>query len=265
MEKELNNQITKWLKKDPEYNSGLALLVQVCKNKFLVRNLSRKNTPKNIKKIRWELRKSIGDTAFSSSVSVDAKKKMDTAASSASKSEEEKLKTILAYPKTIQDLIKTIGDLSSNRDKLHRKLKEIPEANTADNIKKRKEIRELIQDTSELLEHYYQLKDRFFTEKIVPTDEELKFTKEDKSKKKSKPINPIKDMSEADLVKKLQNLRSNLTKKKNKLLYQSVSKKKEENPMPEGAKRDHLLSQVKTDEKQIKEIQTRLDAFNKAK
>jgi len=66
-------------------------------------------------------------------------------------------------------------------------------------------------------------------------------------------------------VKKLQNLRSNLTKKKNKLLYQSVSKKDKEDPMPEGAKRDHLSAQVKTDEKQIKEIQKRLDAFNKTK
>jgi hypothetical protein len=265
MEKELNNQITKWLKNDPVYSSGLALLVQVCKNKFLVRNLSRKNTPKNLNKIRWELRKSIGDTAFSSSVSVDAKKKISAAGSSASQAGEKLREIFLAYPETIQSLIKTIGDLSSNRDKLHRKLKEIPEANTNDNIAKRKEIREFIQDTSELLEHYYQLKDRFFKEKIVPTPEDLKFTKEDKSKKKTKPINPIKDMSEADLVKKLQNLRSNLTKKKNKILYQSVSKKDKENPMPEGAKRDHLSAQIKTDEKQIKEIQKRLDAFNKAK
>ena len=171
----------------------------------------------------------------------------------------------ISYPKTIQSLIKNIGDLNSNRDKLHRKLKKIPEANTKDNIAKRKETLDLIKETTDLLEHYYQLKDRFFTEKIVPTEEDLKFKKEDKSKKKTKPINPIKDMSEAELIKKLQNLRSNLTKKKNKLLYQSVSKKKEENPMPEGARRDHLSAQVKTDEKQIQEIQERLDAFNKAK
>ena len=265
MEKELNNQITKWLKKDPEYNSGLALLVQVCKNKMLVRNLSRKNTPKNLRKIIWELRKSIRDTTISSSVSVDAKKKMDSSGTSASQAGEKLREISKTYPETILIIIKNIGDLSSNRDKLHRKLKAIPEANTKDNISKREIILVLIKETNDLLEYYYQLKDRFFKEKIVPTQEDLKFKKEDKSKKKTKPINPIKDMSEADLVKKLQNLRSNLTKKKNKLLYQSVSKKDKEDPMPEGAKRDHLSAQVKTDEKQIKEIQTRLDAFNKAK
>jgi len=265
MEKELKNQITKWLKNDPDYNSGLALLVQACKNKTLVRNLSRKNTPKNLSKIRWELNKSIGNISRSIPGSADLKKKMDSAGSTASQAGEKLSEIIQTYPVTIQSIIKTTGVLSSNRDKLHRKLKEIPEANTADNIAKRKEIRELIKESSDLLQYLYDLKNRFFTEKIVPTEDELKFPQAIKKAPKVTKPDPIENMSEAELLKKRTNVRSRLTKKKNKLLYQSVSKKDKENPMPEGAKREHLAAQIKTDEKLIKDIQTKLDAFNKTK
>jgi hypothetical protein len=222
MEQELKLHIQKWLKKDPDYISGLGLLIQVCKNKTLLRNLSRRETPINLKKIAWELKKSIGATKLYSP-NKNKLQKVSVGSFSAGKKLKEKTTT---YPEIIETIISRNGKLNNNRDILHRELKTIPETNTEDNKTKRKEILEKIKTISNQLDHLYKLKDRFFKEEIIPTEDELKFPQVEMIKKKEEmKVNPIDQMSEADLLKKRTNLRSNLTKKKNKLLYQTISNK----------------------------------------
>lgn len=263
MDKNLSSKIIKWLK-DPEYQSGLALLVQVCRNRILVRNLSRKNTPKNLAKITWELRKAVNSQKGPGISTAATKKKSHSSpdGSSASSADEKPVKT---YPETINKLIAIIGDLNSERDKLHRSLKEIPETNSRENIEKRLPVIDKIKDISDDLEVYHEIKNRFFTEKTIPTEDDLIIKKPSPGKPNAKKPDHVAQMSEAELIKRLHQLRSNLSKKKNKLLYQSVSKKKEKNPMPEGPSKDHLQQQIKTDILTIRKINKRLDDINKAK
>ena len=266
MEIELKQQIQKWLKADPDYISGLGLLIQVCKNKTLLRNLSRKQTPNNLKKIAWELKKSIGESSLGVKKIPTQKKKIALIGSQSALAGKKLAKIFKTYPETIQTIITLNGKLSSDRDILHRSLKKIPEANTEDNKTKRAEILIKIKVISDHLEHLFKIKDLFFTDKVIPTEEDLYLPEQKlpKTGKKAKQ-NPIDKMSEADLIKKRTNLRSNLTKKKNKLLYQSTSKKKEENPMPEGSKRDTLEEQIKEDRKALILIESKLDGFSKPK
>lgn len=263
MDKNLSSKIIKWLK-DPEYQSGLALLVQVCKNRILVRNLSRKNTPKNLAKITWELRKAVNGKKVSVPLSDISKKKSHSSpdGSSASSADKDPDKT---YPETVTKLIAIIGSLNSERDKLHRSLREIPETNTNENIGQRIPIIEKIKDICDDLEVYYELKNRFFTEKAIPTEDDLIIKKPSQGKPNAKKPDDVASMSEAELIKRLHQLRSSLSKKKNKLLYQSVSKKKEKDPMPDGPSKDHLEQQIKTDSLTIRKIKKRLDAINKAR
>lgn len=264
MEKELKRQIQKYLNGDPDYTQGLSLLVQASKNKILINNLNHRNSERNLKKIQWELRKEIGDNPFLEKPSKKQKKKK-TGSPSHSKSQKAKKKTE-SYPEIIQDIISKTGDLSSKRDKLHRKLKDVPHTNTASNNSMRKELLDQIREISDHLEQLYGLKDRYFREKIIPSQGELKFPKEKISPKPAASgKDPLKGMSDAELVKKKNNVRSNLTKKKNKLNYQSTTRKKEKNPMPEGPQRDHLLYLIQKDEKLIKQIERRLDGTDKTK
>jgi hypothetical protein len=261
MEKEIKKQIIAWLKSDQDYSSGLALLIQVCKNRVLVRNLSRNSTPKNTAKIAAELRKAAGMSSFMRTAADHKKKESDgldqTPSTKAGKAFKEAFKT---YPPIIQRLIKRIGDLYSQREILHFDIKEVPELNTAENTNKRKVILEKIILISEELEHLNKFKARFFKDKSLPDEQDLNF-KPKKPSRNPKPKDNIAKLSEAQLVRKLNNLRTSLTKKRNKLTFQHVSKQQKENPMPEGIKREKLISQIKDDERSILKIQKRLDDF----
>ena len=265
MEKYLQKQITSWLKSGQDYHSGLSLLIQVCKNRSLVRNLSRNNTPKNVAKIAAELRKAAGMSSFVKPIQSDKKKEEPGSnqipSSKAGKAFKEVFKT---YPPIIQKLIKRIGDLYSKREILHFDLKKVPELNTPDNVEKRRLIMEQLILISDELEHLNKYKKQFLENKTIPAEEDLEFLPK-RPAAKSKPRLQIGRMSEAQLLRKLSNLRTSLTKKRNKLLYQHVSKQPEENPMPEGMKRDQLEEQIREDEKLIKKIQKRLDGFTENK
>jgi len=262
MNKDLARDIHKWLQA-PEYYSGLSLLIQVCKNRILIRNLSRKSTPKNLAKITSELRKSTVQKP--SSVALKTVKKKSHSSPDGSISHPDEKHAGKSYPETVIKLIAITGELNSERDKLHRCLKQIPETNTVENIDKRLPIIERIHDISQDLEVYYQIKNRFFTEKAIPTEDDLIIKKPSGAKPNAKKPDNVDKMSEAELIKRLAQLRSSLSKKKNKLLYQSVSKKKEKDPMPSGPQKAHLEQQVNTDSLTIKKIKKRLDAINKAR
>lgn len=263
MEKALKKEIKSYLDKDPDYSTGLSLLVRVSKNKSMMHILSRKSSPRNIAKINAELRKFIGESNIPG-LRTGEKKKAEKLPGSTSKASVSGKAS--KYPEIIQNIIHLSGDLNNTRDKLHRSLNKIPHLNTDDNIAQRKQIVEQIRSVSEIIEHYYHLKDRYFTDKIIPTPDDLKCAEKSKAKDSKLPLkDPLKGLSDADLVKKMNNVRSNISKKRNKLVYQSTSKSKEENPMPEGSKRDNILQQIKNDEMIITEIQRRLNGTDKTK
>ena len=262
MNKELASNINEWLK-DPEYARGLSLLIQVCKNRILLHNLSRRNTPKNMAKITSELRKSV--TKRPGAVQRTLVKKKSPSSPDGSTSNSPAKDPDKTYPETITRLIIIIGELNTERDKLHRSLREIPRDNTRENIEKRIPVIERIKDISDDLEVYYQIKNRFFTEKTIPANDDLILKKPPGRKPDAKKPDKVEKMSEADLIRRLAQLRSSLTKKKNKLLYQSVSKKKDKDLMPPGPQKEYLEQQINTDSLTIKKIKKRLDAINKAK
>ena len=266
----LKKKIERWFNtKKRDYNQGLILMGQCTRNKALLRNLSRHNDH-NERKIAWELRKAAGlpeDICLpGAKVKTDTKTKVHAKAKKGSQIPEGKkacercgkhidkfpinnkicdkcefdLK-VETYPDIIQEIIKEQGKLFIDRDIYHKELTAIPEENSPDNIKIRKDLRHKLEMISRRIEFLDGHKKAFLEDNKVVPDHNVIYPEPEKD-----PA-PIVD----EPRKRLTNLRANRTKKRNRLEYQVTKKLDAPDPMPPGEKRTRIEDDLKAIEKEI--------------
>jgi len=265
----INNEISAWLKKR-DYQLGLLLLSKYSKNKTIVRILSMNPNKSKADKLLYELLKLSGrsNEYLSLSKIIPVENKPAPAVPGKVKAEPKKpvqkkeAKKVIAVagikvtfnklPLIIQEIIKQRGRLYRDREILHEKLTATGEKNTPENIVLRAMLGDKIEHIAQRIDAIYSALEHYEKNKTLPGEDFLNWDINPTKQKTNFP--DYSKMNDIDLKNRLTNLRSYLTKDLNKLKYNSVSAKQNEDPMPAGPKRDALEKKVATRKEEIEEL-----------
>lgn len=154
-----------------------------------------------------------------------------------------------AYPPVINRIIAESSRLYNERAMLKKQQNAILDENTPENVSRRKTLIGQIDDISVRLEVLHQAKAAYLEGGQMP---------EEKALFPAGPVEMAEDDDPARLLQKRNNLRSQVTRARNMLEYQTQSKGKTLNPMPKCPKRTDLEKRIKAKEKEIAELEVKL-------
>lgn len=159
------------------------------------------------------------------------------------------------YPDAVKKVLTAYSDLYKQRSILHKKLKQIGESNSDEDVLTRKNIASAIQGISHHMDILWEKFKIYKETGQIPSEEILKepFDPDKKSESDEKPSLALVGDLEG-LKKQKENWRIKLMKAENRLLYQSEKKQPKENPMPKGPKRITLekrIARLKAEKEQI--------------
>ena len=170
-----------------------------------------------------------------------------------------------AYPSVIAKVIYEFRDCYNERGKLHRQLSELGETNTEPVVQQRKVLVSSIAGLSSRMTILAEVKKRYDSDKVIPTEEELDelfaVPADDKKENADDDVETdISLLSVDELKKSKSNAKSKITKARNMLLYSSESKPKDgkENPLPDCPKRVKYEKKIISQETLVEKIDYRL-------
>lgn len=156
-----------------------------------------------------------------------------------------------AYPTVINRIIAESSRLYRERGMLKRQQNDLPDENTAENIFKRKLLIDQIDALSARLDVLYRAKSAYLEKGTMP-DEAGLFPR----------VDTTIELDREKLLQLRNNLRSQITRAKNRLKFQSQRKEKKPNPMPACPKRTELENRIREKEKELCEVEERLKDVN---
>lgn len=156
-----------------------------------------------------------------------------------------------SYPAIINRVIAEYSRLYNERSMLKNQQNAVPDENTQENIAKRKKLIDQIDSLSVRMEILYQAKKAYLESGVIPSEDKL-------FPAKAPLIQSLDELPKDKLMQMRNNLRSQITRIKNQLEYQSSKKAKELNPMPECPKRKELEQRITDREKELAEIEEKL-------
>lgn len=169
------------------------------------------------------------------------------------------------YPVQVKDCITQFRNLYTQRSKMHNELKNAGEGNTTKETGKRALLLAKMETISRRMDELWQAVDAWKANAYLPSEQllavKLDLNKIELPKQvEQKPAAPDFDLAtDVDgLKKQSDNWRTKIVKAKNRLKYQSDTKKAKEDPMPAGPKRITLEKRITRLEEQKLIIDTAL-------
>ena len=147
------------------------------------------------------------------------------------------------YPYSVAELIKTYRADFIMRDKIMKKMAEVPEDNTDENVALRKQYSDMIQKLTDQMDDAYLLYRAYVDEGKLP---EEKPAVEEKAKRvdlESEAQN-MGNLSKSDLQRVRKSLMTKIKRSQNMLDYQQETEASEPNPLPAGKKRIKYESKI---------------------
>lgn len=154
-----------------------------------------------------------------------------------------------AYPPVINRIIAESSRLYNERGLLKKQQNAVPDENTPENVSRRKTLIGQIDDISVRLEVLYKAKTAYLEGGQMPEETVLFPVAQAGIEEETDP---------AKLLQKRNNLRSQITRARNMLEYQTQSKGNTPNPMPKCPKRTELEERIKGKEKEIAKLEAKL-------
>lgn len=256
------NEIDNWLSGDRNYYFGVALFAKHSKNKTLIATFQRGKAQFHQAKLAYELGKLRADVRPSQPVSPKSLTKNRSSIIGRADRKTE-------IPPVISALKKEISTLYSQIDMIHAALYECGTSNEEKMTAKRKRLLDKRKPLCERADMLYQIKEEYFrttgaiqkelldniTELMTAGVEQQPAIADSADKSK------IAGMSDLELLKRRQTLRSSISKTQNMLQYQSIKKNDQPTPLPAGPKREQYqakLASLKSEYNSIiKEIKRR--------
>ena len=227
-------KIVNWFNSERDYNEGVALYNLFSKNKALSRWFRGEENKQRREKLAWELHKIAG---LPEKVCYDKAAVSDFFSIRETEKPEHKLHS--KKPQPILDLIKEKSKLSMDRDKTHRQMADMPDANDYESTKKRQELCELIEKQTARIQEIHVILDHYDATGEINTN--------------VKPVDPpapppdriIKEGENPDnKLRRITNLRSNRSKAEKKL-----------KDMPDGPKKEKLQKKLADIVRELKELE----------
>ena len=207
----LDKQIKDWLEAEAkDFYLGLALLQKVCRNKVLVMNLGKKETPRNLDKINYELATYL--KAEYKPVVVVEQSKPETEKPIEFKPIEETEFDLKSLPDPVQKLFIQKRSLYLERNKLSQEVQDATKGQTViptsvqQMVKSILEIDELIKTADSKVEYYWK-HGALPVEGGAPVDEQQKKISLEEIKKKIKNQNTYVTKARQRFEKNPENLR----------------------------------------------------------
>lgn len=253
--------VQKWIDQGKDFSTGILLLNQVCKNRLLVSTIQ-KSPDRYSDKLDYELCKAAGINQTVAEV-ISAKQSLPAPDSFIVSAPAPVLKNAPEAPATDAPAIELPADIIKIKDEYsklynlraqqHNMLSEVPPDNAPHNVKQRKVLAETIKQMSDRLEILFAAKEKYFETDELP-DMEALF---------AAPA-PVQDAEKqlpddvAELKKMKKNLQIAVHKLNNQLDFQTDTKQKRPNPMPDGPKRLDAELTIKDKLKLIESIEFKL-------
>jgi len=165
------------------------------------------------------------------------------------------------WPAPIQRLMREYAAQFRLREKASRERAALPDTNDEKVIAMRKVYSDIMEQATGRLEKFWALRTRYDEQNIEPTDEEIKAIIDgdsDTDDGDSESDNSSEDLTQMDtetLRIRRKSLVTGRTRKENMLKYQTSSRQRRENPMPECPKRVKL-------ERQIEKLTERISKYD---
>ena len=157
----LNQQIKNWLEsEEKDFYQGISFLQKVCRNKVLVMNLGKKETPKNLDKINYELSRYLNTDYHP--VTIKEVEKPEPEEPIKTKPIEETVFDVNSLPKQVQNLFIRKRSLYLERNRLSQQVQEESKGQTVvskavqEKVKSILEIDELIKAADSKVEYYWK-------------------------------------------------------------------------------------------------------------
>jgi hypothetical protein len=145
----------------------------------------------------------------------------------------------------IEQIIKEHSHLFQLRSQLGQQRTDLGNGNDPQTVKQRKVLSESIQQHSERIEALFNAKEDFYTKGIIPNMEAL-FPNQQINESTNQQINESTNQQSQilNLKSQLKNLNTALLRDENQIKYQTSTKQKKANPMPDGPKKNKILNRI---------------------
>jgi hypothetical protein len=240
--------VEKWIEKGCDYNEGCNLFAQFGRNKVLARLFpGRQNRYEG--KLKYELCKAVGiSDMLEQKMHVQEIELQEN--NSDSNLSEDKLPSNEIdgeLPEEVKMLTAELSKLIADRSKLHANMSAM-ESNDETTVNDRKELSDEIERMSNLIHILYAVKEAYYNDKVIPNINELFAPAQEPEHTDEELPATITELKE--LKKSIQR---SLSKDKNLVEFQSETKQKKANPMPENPKRKGIEKRI---DKKIKKIES---------
>ena len=245
--------IENWFATGCDYYAGLGLFAKYSKNKILHKNLST-GTPNKwkVEKLAYELSKIAGlpEPAIAKVQPVQPTAKISSINPTIEIIRQEQLKEQkqegkkIDWPVEILLLIKEKGDLSNERDIIHRRKGELPDDNTDELIAQRKELVEKIEIISRRIEQLRAIIDKYEKSGVVDMEAGAKYEVTE-HKSRIKKVN-VEDLSDMEVMKKIRAIAPMISRNKKQL-----------KELPKGPKYAKLAAKIKADTDLLEKLKER--------
>jgi hypothetical protein len=227
--------VEKWIEKGCDYNEGCNLFAQFGKNKVIARLFPGRQL-RYEGKLKYELCKAVGITDM-----LEQKKEVQEIELPIKQDETE-------LPEEVKMVTAELSKLIADRSKLHASMSAM-EGNNETTVNDRKDLSDEIERMSNLIDILYAVKEAYYNDKVIPNINEL-FAKPAPEPEHTEEELPATITELKELKKSIQR---SLSKDKNLLEFQSETKQKKANPMPESPKRKGIEKRI---DKKIKKIES---------
>ena len=238
----MKTKIENWFHGDQNYQQGVALLIEAgfTKGKVL-KNLQRGESKTNKEKLAWELCEiaklnrsiitQVNTNVVDNRVSTAAGKRIGVAGKSPNEPIE---------PPIITAIKKKLAEIGNLRGQVHNEVAQLGMSNAPEIVAKREECLSKIDELNAEYDRLYEAKEKFFREKVLPTETIFETPKPEAPK-------TIEQLTPVELMKRQNSLRSQISKAKEKLKKAPKADKKEAQE-----KLDKLTSELEEVEKLLK-------------
>jgi hypothetical protein len=167
------------------------------------------------------------------------------------------------WPAPIQRLMRAYAMAFRQREKANRERAALPDTNDEKVIAMRKVYSDIMEQATGRLEKFWALRKRYDEQHTDPTDEEIRAILEDNANDNVNDNLNVSEDADEDLTQldtetlriRRKSLVTGRTRKENMLKYQTSSRQRRENPMPDCPKRVKL-------ERQIEKLTERISKYD---
>ena len=158
------------------------------------------------------------------------------------------------FPEPVAKVISSYRDAFIKRDKLMRKLAELPENNDEETVEKRRVISDEMKTLSDTMERLYPQYKAYITSGSMPVEDNA-------SKAEGDSAGTDSSADKSELQKKRKSVATKILRAKNMLLYQKETKQEQENPLTDQKKVAKYQAKIERLTQELNDIDMQIAAL----